>query len=190
MKFGIYIPVTVKEAVSLDKFNGNFIWKDAIKLHMKNSRVDFKLCKKGEKYPVGHTEVTCHIIFSLKLEMTQKARYVAGGHITDAPTYTTYSRVVSRDTVRIGLFMAVLNNLDILVGDIQDDFLKDPTEKKIFFYAGDEWKADKDKVVISVRSLYGLKYSALQFRNCLAETLGNWLCYKSSWSALIFDANP
>ena len=109
--------------------------------------------------------------------MTQKARYVAGGHITDAPTYTTYSRVVSRDTVRIGLFMAVLNNLDILVGDIQDDFLKDPTEKKIFFYAGDEWRSDKDKVVIISIELYGLKSSALHFRIYFSETLGNRLGY-------------
>ena len=45
--------------------------------------------------------------------------------------------------------------------------------ENIFFYAGGEWKGDKDKVVIVVRELYGLKYSALQFCNFLAETLGN-----------------
>ena len=90
---------------------------------------------------------------------------MAGGHITDVPTYMTYSSVVSRDTVCIGFLMAALNNLYVLAGDIQNAFLEAPTKEKIFFYAGDEWKADKDKVVIVVRELYGLKSSDLQFQN-------------------------
>ena len=60
----------------------------------------------------------------------------------------TYSSVVSRDTVRIGFLNAALNDLDILAGDIQNAFLSAPTEEKIFFYAGDEWGADKGRVVV------------------------------------------
>ena len=107
--------------------------------------------------------------------MAQKARYVAGGHLTDVFTYIAYSSVVSRDTVCIGFLMDALNNLDVLTTDIQNDFLGAPTKEKIFLYAGDEWKYDKDNVIIVARALYGLKYSALQFQNCLAETLGNRL---------------
>ena len=91
----------------------------------------------------------------------------------------TYSSVVSRDVVHIVLLISDLNNLDILAGDIQDDFLEAPTKENIFFYAGDEWKADKEKVLIVVRSLYGIKYSALQFLNSLDENLGNRIGYKS-----------
>jgi hypothetical protein len=105
---------------------------------------------------------------------------VAGGHLTDVPPSMTYSTVVSRDTVRIGFLIAALNDLQVLAGDIQNAFLSAPTSEKIFFYAGDEWKADEGKVVVVVRALYGLKSSALQFRNHLAETLGNKLGYKSS----------
>ena len=36
MKFGIDIPGTVKEAISLDEANGKNIWQDEIKLEMKN----------------------------------------------------------------------------------------------------------------------------------------------------------
>ena len=140
MKFGIDIPDTMKETVSLDESNGNTLWKYAIKLEMKNSRVDFKLCKKGEKAPVGHTKITCHKIFDLKIDMTKKARYVAGGHLTDVPTYMTYSSVVSRDTVCIGFLMASLDNLVILAIDIHNDLLEAPTKEKIFFCAGDEWR--------------------------------------------------
>ena len=180
MKFGIEIPGTVDQAVALDNQNGNTLWQDAIVKEMKNSRVAFKLLEQGEKPPVGHKEITCHLIFDLKLDMTRKARYVAGGHLTDVPSSMTYSTVVSRDTVRIGFLVAALNDLDILAGDIQNAFLEAPTKEKIFFYAGDEWKADKDKVVVVVRALYGLKSSALQFRNHLADTLGNHLGFKSS----------
>ena len=42
MKFGIDIPGTVKETISLDEANGNTLWKVAIKLDLNNSRVDFK----------------------------------------------------------------------------------------------------------------------------------------------------
>ena len=105
--------------------------------------------------------------------MTRKARFLAGGHLTDVPTYITYSSVVSRDTFRIIFLMAALNNLYVLAGDIQNALLEAPTRENIFFYARDEWKADKEKVVIVVRALYGIKYSVLKFCNCLSETLGN-----------------
>jgi hypothetical protein len=180
MKFGIEIPGTVEQAKDLDTKNGNTLWQDAIVKEMTNARVAFKLLERGERPPVGHKEITCHLIFDLKLDMTRKARYVAGGHLTDVPTSMTYSTVVSRDTVRIGFLVAALNDLDILAGDIQNAFLEAPTKEKIFFYAGDEWKSDKDRVVVVVRALYGLKSSALQFRNHLADTLGNKLGFKSS----------
>ena len=195
MKFGIDVPGDVAEAMKLDAANGNSLWLDSITKEMKNSRVAFELLDKGDKAPVGYKEITCHLIFDIKLDMTRKARYVAGGHLTDVPTSMTYSSVVSRDTVRIGFLAAALNGLDILAGDIQNAFLEAPTKEKIFFYAGDEWKADKDRVVVVVRALYGLKSSALQFRNHLGETLGNKLGFKSSladpdlWYKAATDSN-
>ena len=70
--------------------------------------------------------------------MTCKARHVAGGHLTYAPTNMTYSSSVSRDTVHIGFLMDNLNDLDILVGDIRNAFLEVPTKENIFIYAGYE----------------------------------------------------
>lgn len=180
MKFGVQIPTTVEEALQLDQEAGNDLWRRAIEKEWKNSRVAFKLLDRGEPPPVGFTEITCHLVFDLKLDMTRKARYVAGGHLTDVPTHMTYSSVVSRDTVRIGLLVAALNGLELLAGDIQNAFLEAPTKEKIFFYAGNEWKADEGRVVVVVRALYGLKSSALQFRNHLADTLGNKLGFKPS----------
>jgi hypothetical protein len=175
MKFGLMVPGSMKEAIQYDRENGNTLWQDAVTLEMTNSKVAFHLLKREERAPVGYKEITCHLIFDIKLDLNRKARYVAG-----VPPSMTYSTVVSRDTVRIGFLIAALNNLEVLAGDIQNAFLSAPTKEKIFFYAGDEWKSDQGKVVVVVRALYGLKSSALQFRNHLAETLDNRLGYKSS----------
>ena len=74
--------------------------------------------------------------------------------------------------------MAYLNNLDASSGDIHHVFLEAPTKEKIFFFAGDEWNTEQEILVIVVRALYGLKYSALQFRNFLSEILGNRFGWK------------
>ena len=146
---------------------------------MNSSCVAFKLCNKVDKSPVGHTNITCHLIFDLKLDMTCKAQYVAGGNLNDFPTYMNYSSVVSHDTACIVLLMDDLNNLDVLAGGIQNALLEAPVKENIFFYEGYKRKADKYKVVIVVRALYGIESSSLQFRNCLAENLGNQIGYKS-----------
>jgi hypothetical protein len=48
---------------------------------------------------VGYQEIDCHMIFDVKMDLTRKARFVAGGHTTETPSSITYSSVVSRDSV-------------------------------------------------------------------------------------------
>ena len=180
MKFGITVPGTVEEALSLDQKNGNTLWHDAIEKEMKNSRIAFELLSKEDKPPPGYKKITCHMNFEIKMDLRRKARYVAGGHLTDPPSSMTYSSVVSRESVRIAFLVAALNGLDVLAGDIQNAYLNAPTTEKLFFYAGEEWKADKGRAVLIVRALYGLKSSALAWRNHLADVLSNKLGFKSS----------
>ena len=96
----------------------------------------------------------------------------------------TYASVVGRETVRIAYLIASLNDLKILAGNIQNAYLNAHTKEKIFFYAGDEWKGSKGRVVIITRALYGLKSSVLIWRNHLADILGNKLKFRSSLSDL------
>ena len=180
MKFGIRVPTTVEEAMQLDHKNGNTLWHDAIEKEMKNSRIAFELLNKDDKPPPGYKKITCHMNFEVKMDLRRKARYVAGGHLTDPPSSMTYSTVVSRESVRIAFLVAALNGLNVLAGDIQNAYLNAPTTEKLFFYAGDEWKADKGRPVLIVRALYGLKSSALAWRNHLADVLSNKLGFKSS----------
>lgn len=179
-KFGIEVPQTVEDSKLLDIANGNTLWQDAITKEMTNSRIAFKLLERDSSIPVGHTKITCHSVFDVKLDLTRKARYVAGGHLTDPPTSMTYSSVVSRDSIIIGFLIAALNNLDILAGDIQNAYLNAETKEKIYFIAGDEWKANRCRIVVVVRALYGLKSSALQFQNHISDVVGNKLGFTSS----------
>ena len=48
---------------------------------------------------VGFQEIKCHMIFDVTMALTRKARFVAGGHLTEPPASITYSSVVSRDSV-------------------------------------------------------------------------------------------
>ena len=93
------------------------------------------------------------------MNLTSKARYVSGGHLRDPPSSMTYASVVGKETVRIAFLVTALNDLKILVGDIQNAYLNAFTKEKIYFKAGDEWKADKRKIIIITRGLYGLKSS-------------------------------
>ena len=156
------------------------LWQEAIAKKMNNIRVAFQVLDHDEQPPIGYTEITCHLIFDVKIDLTRKARYVAGGHLTNPPSSMTYASVVGRVTFRIAFLVAALNDLKILAGDKQNAYLKAFTKEKIYFRAGDKWRADKGKIIIIAKALYGLKLSALIWRNHLADVLGNKLKFKSS----------
>ena len=171
-KYGIQVPMSVKEALQLDKDSGTTFWIDSIKKEMKNVRVAFKILEEGEKGPVGYQKVPCHLIFDVKMDFTRKARYVAGGHVTKPPSSLTYASVVSRESVRIAFLLAALNDLDILAGDIGNAYLNAPCSEKIFTICGPEFGSEhQGRVAVIVRALYGLKSSGAAWRAHLAETM-------------------
>ena len=51
------------------------------------------------------------------MDFTQNARFVAGGHMTEAPNSLTYSSVVSRESVKIAFLIVALNDLDLMSCD-------------------------------------------------------------------------
>ena len=119
--YGVRIPHTVKEAIDIDKENGDTLWWDAILQEMKNVRPSFEAYEVNkEDLPPGYQQIKCHMIFDIKLgkNFRRKERLVGGGHTTTAPYSITFSSLVSRDSVRIALTIASLNELDILACDI------------------------------------------------------------------------
>ena len=78
------------------------------------------------------------MIFDVKLgeNFRRKARLLGGGQTTTAPDSTTYSSVVSRDSVLIALTIAAFNDLDILSCDIQNAYLTAVCRENIWTRAG------------------------------------------------------
>ena len=172
-KFGLKLPKSVKEALAIDRENGDTLWWDAICKEMKNVRVAFEEFDGDVKSLVGYQKIDCHMIFDIKMgeNFRRKARMVAGGHKTVTPSSLTYSSVVSRDSVRIALTIAALNGLDVLACDIQNAYLTAPCREKIWMVAGPEFGSDAGKTMVVVRALYGLKSSGAAFRAFLGETI-------------------
>ena len=149
---------------------------------MKNSIVAFNLLDRENYALVGYKEMTCHLIFDVKMDLTRKARYEAGGHLVNPHYSMTYASVVSHDSVRLAFLIVAVNELDILSGDIQNAYSNDQTKEKLFFYAGDECKNDQG--VIIVTDLYGFKSNSLAWRNHISDLLGNHLGFQSSLADL------
>ena len=180
-KFGIRLPKNVKEALQIDKDTKTDFWWKATQKELKKVLVAFD--PNDEWTPeqirqglargdfVGYQEITCHWVFDIKLDLTRKARFVAGGHTTDTPASLTYSSVVTRESVRIAFTIAALNDLDILSCDIGNAYLNAPCREKIWFQAGPEFGSREGCAVKVVRALYGLKTSGASWRNMLAQTI-------------------
>lgn len=178
-KYGITIPRTVKEAITLDQSSGTHYWADAMEKELKNIEVAFEVLGKGERAPDDYQLVRCHFVFDVKFDGTRKARYVAGGHMVDPPSAITYSSVASRDSIRILLVIAALNDLKVNTCDIQNAYINAKPRERVYFIAGPEFKGYQGRVVLVVRALYGLKSSGAAFRSHLSEALTE-LGYKSS----------
>ena len=134
-KFGIEIPKSVLQAQQIDAKNGNTLWWDAIYKQKKNMRPAFKVFEGSvEQLPSRFQEIKCHMIFDIKIveNFCRKAQLVAGGHTTEAPATLTYSSVVSRDSVRIALTVAALNELDVMACDIQNAYVTANCREKIW----------------------------------------------------------
>ena len=99
------------------------------------------------------------MIFDMKLgeNFGRKARFVAGGHTTKMPMSLTYSSVVSRDSVHIILLIAALNDLKIMTCNIQNAYLTDDCQEKIWTYAGPEFGSERGQLMIIKKALHGLK---------------------------------
>jgi len=180
-KFGIELPKTVKQAIEIDTQTGTSFWRDAIDLEIKNVNVAFQDLENKEKVPIGYQQIRCHMIFDIKVgSLKRKARYVAGGHTTKTPAALTYASVVSRESIRLGLMIAALNDLEIFSADIQNAYLTSPCHEKIWTVLGPEFGPERmGRKALIVRALYGLKSAGAAFRNHLASCLGH-LGYQSS----------
>ena len=66
--FGIEVPKSVNQALSLDAKNGKTLWADATSKKMENVKAAVDILPDGKNVPIGHQFVQCHMVFSIKME--------------------------------------------------------------------------------------------------------------------------
>ena len=180
-KYGVRVPKNVHEAREIDAKNGNTLWQDAISTEMKNIRIAFEQFYGKVEDLKGYERITGHLVFDVKLSenFRRKSRFVDDGHLVETPASITYSTVVSRESVRLLLMIAALNDLDIMGCDVQNNFLSADSLENHWLKAGPEFGAEQGKTFIVVRALYGLKSASAAFRAFIANKLDE-IGFKSS----------
>jgi Reverse transcriptase (RNA-dependent DNA polymerase) len=111
------------------------------------------------------------MIFDVKMDLTRKARLVAGGNQTSPSDDMVFSSVVSRDSVRLAFLLAALNGLDTSACDVQGAYLNAPTKEKVYTIAGPEFGSNVGRPAVIVRAIYGLRTSGNRWRDHMAGTL-------------------
>ena len=158
----------MKHALELDEANNNHLWRDALSKEMHNVGIAFSVLDAGQEAPVGWSKESGHIIYDVKMDFTRKARWVLEGHKTANPIGSTYAGVVSRESVRIALTYAALNELDVTAADIRNAYLQAPSSQKHYIVCGPEFGLENQgKTALITRALYGGKSAGKDFRNHL-----------------------
>jgi hypothetical protein len=122
----------------------------------------FKSLGKGSPGPDGYKKIRVHFVYNVKHNGCHKARLVAGGHLTDVPVDSVYSGVVSLQNLRICVFLAELNNLQVHAADIGNTYLEAGTKEKVYIFGGPGvWELEGHTLIIH-KALYGLRSSGLR----------------------------
>ena len=172
-KFGYLVPRNHDQAMELDRRNGNTKWADAEKTEV-GQLFDYETffdLGKGGTAPKGHKKIRCHIVYDVKHDGRHKARLVAGGHLTDTPVESVYSSVVSLKGLRLVIFLAELNGLEVWATDVGNAYLEAHTKEKVYVIAGPEFGDKEGHTLVFNKALYGLKSSGLRWHERFADTL-------------------
>jgi hypothetical protein len=130
-KFGVELPKSVAEAYAIDCCNGSKLWTNAVAKETLNVRPGFKFVDDNV-IPAFWKPVGVHMIFDVKMDLTQKARLVANSHETEVPTESTNSTIVTQDSVRLVFLLAALNGLEVLAGDVQNAYINADSKENLY----------------------------------------------------------
>jgi hypothetical protein len=121
--------------------------------------------------PSGYKRIRCHLIYDAKHDGRHKARHVAGGNLTNPNTESVYSGDVSLRGIRIIVFLAVLNKLQLRGADVGNAYLEATTKEKVFIVGGPEFGSLEGHSLVINCALYGLRSSGLCWHQGLSDVL-------------------
>jgi hypothetical protein len=121
--------------------------------------------------PKDYKKVRVHMIYDVKHDGRLKSRLVANGAMTEIPVESVYSGVVSLRSLRIVVFLAELNTLELWGADVGNAYLESYTKEKVYIIAGPEFGDREGQLLIVRKALYGLRGSGQAFHEKFADTL-------------------
>ena len=172
-KFGVCVPRTFAEAMMLDKDNGNTFWGDAVHCELDQLFSDktFHDLGPGGLPGMEYKKIKIRFVFDVKADGRRKGRLVARGDMTPEPNEAVYSSVSTLCSLRIVIFLAELNGLNLMQGDVGNAYLESYTQEKVYFIAGPEFGHHAGTTFIIEKALYGLRLSGLRFHKHLSNVL-------------------
>ena len=90
--------------------------------------------------PKGYQKIRVHFVFDVYCCGKFKARLVVDEHLTKEPMETVYSGVVSLRNLRLAMFLAELNNLELWGADVGNAYLQALTKEKLYIVGGPEFE--------------------------------------------------
>ena len=172
-KFGVQVPQSHEQAMALDKANGNRLWREAeeTELSQVNEYEVFTDLGRRGKPPPGYKKIRVHMVYDVKHDLRRKARLVADGHLTKVPLDSVYSSVVSLRGLRMTIFLAELNQLELWCTDVGNAYLEARTDEKIYIIAGSEFGEKEGHTLLIHKALYGLRSSGARWWERFSEVL-------------------
>jgi hypothetical protein len=163
--YGFEIPRDYEDARRLDKLHDNDKWQHATKLEMEQLHEYDAFHDKGIGTTPGEgfKKIRVHLVYACKHDGRHKARLVANGNLTEIPTNSVYSGVVSLKSLRTVIFLAELNGLESWATDIGNAYLEAETSEKVFVIAGPEFGDLEGHTLVIFKALYGLRTSGVRW---------------------------
>ena len=111
------------------------------------------------------------LVFDVKSDGQHKAHLVAHGDITPEPEESIYSSVASLRSLHIVSFLAKLNDLKLMAGDIGNAYLESETSEKVYITAGPEFGPLQGHTLVIFKAIYGLRSSGLRYHEKFSKTM-------------------
>jgi Reverse transcriptase (RNA-dependent DNA polymerase) len=131
---------------------------------------DFTVEKAQALIDAGYQYIKLIVMYDVKHDGRQRARWVAVGNMTK-PGSDAYSSVVSFRNLRLAMLLGELNELKMMVGDVTSAYLMVLTKELVSFKAGPEFGTRAGHLMIVRKSLYGLRASGKSRHDLLFDAL-------------------
>ena len=82
---------------------------------------------------------------------------MAGGHLTKEPNEAVHSGVVSLRNLRLAMFLAELNNLQLRGVDVGNAYLQALTKEKLYIVGGPEFEELQGHALVMHNALYATR---------------------------------